>query len=468
MADVYRIHHVRPRFKNNVESVLLYMASEIVRIGSRPKDEFEIEIFNAIKRFPGNNNRVKKTIDNWRTEISSLFGLYVSDGEITRPGEMAKLLDKSEDLPMFFKYFLYNFQYPGGHLKPHETLKYIKAGIKFKPAKYILMTLLEGKKLVGELSSFGLSKAETTHLIFNSLAVTRDNRDPKKTAALIIQNRKNNKSYDERGDVIRYAGDILDYMVLADVLSEHYDGRFYIKPGNVQVISAFIDANFYFEPYEELYKNKNTISLADVKVTQNQWFEFVNNELYSDIFETDISTFFNIEPEDSNDFEEDQKLSNFINQMKGLMEGMSTKRIGDLGETISISHELNRLKALGRNNLLHLIKKIPEVFAVGYDISSYEGIGDLRRYIEVKTTISKKSLIKNSFHMTPSEWSAASSNRDIYYIYRLFLSVNEIKLFVIKDPVGKYKEDIITMIPRDGAHIEFTEASGVWEECLYD
>ena len=37
----FRLHHVRPRFKNDVESVLLFMANEISKIPSLPKEDFK-------------------------------------------------------------------------------------------------------------------------------------------------------------------------------------------------------------------------------------------------------------------------------------------------------------------------------------------------------------------------------------------------------------------------------------------
>lgn len=36
----FRIHHVRPRFKGDIENVLIYMAEEITRVGEQPTDEF--------------------------------------------------------------------------------------------------------------------------------------------------------------------------------------------------------------------------------------------------------------------------------------------------------------------------------------------------------------------------------------------------------------------------------------------
>lgn len=48
----FRIHHVRPRFKGDIENVLIYMAEEITRVGERPTDEFIKKINEAIYRYP--------------------------------------------------------------------------------------------------------------------------------------------------------------------------------------------------------------------------------------------------------------------------------------------------------------------------------------------------------------------------------------------------------------------------------
>ena len=72
----FRIHHVRPRFKGDIENVLIYMAEEINRIGECETAEFVQRINTAIYNYPGNAHRELKTINNWRTEISALFGCY--------------------------------------------------------------------------------------------------------------------------------------------------------------------------------------------------------------------------------------------------------------------------------------------------------------------------------------------------------------------------------------------------------
>ena len=70
---------------------------------------------------------------------------------------------------------------------------------------------------------------------------------------------------------------------------------------------------------------------------------------------------------------------------------LTTKDIGDIGENLVHGHECMRLKLGGREDLIHLIKRIPTQFAVGYDISSVE-LDERKRFIEVKTTISSKPL----------------------------------------------------------------------------
>ena len=99
--DLYfRIHHVRPRFKNDVENVLVYMATEISKMSAADKEEFADELNNAIYRYPGNSVKELKTINNWRTEISALFGFLEFDGNITKPGRRAIELAKKEDLSL--------------------------------------------------------------------------------------------------------------------------------------------------------------------------------------------------------------------------------------------------------------------------------------------------------------------------------------------------------------------------------
>jgi hypothetical protein len=64
--DLYfRIHHVRPRFKNDVENVLVYMATEISKMNEAHKEKFADLLNEAIRRYPGNAVKELKTINNF-------------------------------------------------------------------------------------------------------------------------------------------------------------------------------------------------------------------------------------------------------------------------------------------------------------------------------------------------------------------------------------------------------------------
>ena len=188
-AYQFDLHHVRPRFKNDVENVLFYIASVCKNIKTTDTIRYHEQIFNAIKMYPGNESSTRKTINNWRTEIAALFGFYIEDKSTrtTKTGTMSNILADSGDIVQFFKYFAYKFQYPGGHVKAKYVKELIDAGVRFKPAQYILKLLHEADAYLGK--PLGISKAEATHCIFNDLRVTRDNRDVREVIDLIIKNR---------------------------------------------------------------------------------------------------------------------------------------------------------------------------------------------------------------------------------------------------------------------------------------
>lgn len=466
-ADQYRrLHHIRPRFKNDVDGVILFVSCEISKLPKMPHVDFKESLNKVIKHYPGNSRVKEKTINNWRTEISSLFGLIESDAKDSWPSRMALMLDQKQDLISFFRYFLYYFQYPGGHLKPKETLSLLKEGINFKPAQHIINVLIEGGRLADNAASFGISKEEATHCIFNDLRSTKGSRSPKDTAELIIKNRNEGVTYDSSGDIIRYAGDILDYMVLADLLDEKANAKFYLKKINTEILLAYAKSANSFKPYQKMM-GVASITIQDVVETQIAWFNYVNNELKSEIFETNILDLISSDSEPTKSLkgghlqEVLKKLSSLVDTDK-----KPTRDIGNAGEAITIEHETRRLTNLGRTDVLHLIKKIPESFAIGYDIGSYEGVGALRRFIEVKTTISRRKVVTSSFHMTPSEWSSAETSGDKYFIYRLIINAGQIDMFIIRDPVRKYKDGIVKMVPRDGADIVYDENAGQWEKVL--
>jgi hypothetical protein len=459
----FRVHHVRPRFKNDVESVLLFMATEIARLNEMPHFEFKEALNTSIRLYPGNASKKQKTINNWRTEISALFGLIEYSKETSKPSTLAKLLSERQDLIEFFRYFLFHFQYPGGHLKPKETVELLKKGVKFKPAKFFLEVMMKGREIVGENLNFGITKAEATHLILNDLRVLRGESTPEEIVRLMLSNRKSNVDYDSRGDVIRYAGDILDYMQLADLVTLRQNNQYYPNTHNAEAIQAFIQDHSLFALYDGMYDDQN-LKVSDVNATQDAWFSYVNSNLKPEIFKADILSVIEEAATDAASVDQREFIQQIIHKIRTTV-GLRTKEIGDVGEALTVEHEKKRLTFANRSDLAHLVQRIPNHFAVGYDVSSRE-VDENHRYIEVKTTVSRGKLAANNFSMSPNEWSAAKSSRQIYFVYRIMISGADINLFVIQDPVGKERGGLLDMTPRNGADIRYTERAGHWEKLL--
>lgn len=464
----HRIHFVRPRFKGNIENVLLYMAKECCRIPQLPCEEYNARYFNAIRMFPGNIDMADKTLQNWRTEIPALFGFYTENKEdgYTKTSQMASFLYEQQDLPQFMRFFLYSFQFPGGHLKPQDLQAIIHHGIRFKPARTIIRVLLAGNEILASEQrekEMSISTEEATYCIFNDIRVTRGNTSCAQIAQTILQNRRNGVKYYNpedpkifslkgkartKGDVTRYAGDILDYMEIANLLEEH-NGYFSLKGNERQSIMQFAEDKTFFDGYENFY-NKECIENADLSKVEPYWFEYVNNSLRPDLFKSDVSNLLKYNEEI------DVVFHDRIQQMV-VSDDKTKKDIGNLGEAIICGHEKMRLKICGYERFVKLVQIVDSPsYHPGFDIDSYEADGtEDHRYIEVKTTISKKPVQMYGFRMSPNEWRVASTIKEHYCVYRLMLSEQSKVLYVLRDPVKLYKTDMIEAEPRDGMEITF-------------
>ncbi|GAA0378587.1 protein NO VEIN domain-containing protein [Bacillus horti] len=455
----FRIHHPRPRFKGDIENVLIYLASEITLIGRKKVNEFKSDLDFSIKKYPGNLTKKQKTIDNWRTEIDALFSFVVKEGDYLKPSNRAIELATNQDLVKFFKLFCYHFQYPGGFVKPHVNLMYIKEKINFRPASYILKMLSSAETEYGKRA--GITKSEATHCIFNDLRVSRDNRSCEETWELISSNRRKKVEYDWTGDVIRYAGDILDYLTQGNLLVKRPDGKYYINTVESLAIQRFINSTDFFDYYSYI-QNPYEVNLDEVKTIDQDWIKYFNTEREEGFFDTDILA---LVSESSNEY---NQLRNMFDIERVIEEGGmdTTGGIGSVGESLILNHEKIRIEHEGRSDLKHLIKLIPSTYAVGYDINSRE-VDETHKFIEVKTTKSSTEIDFMRFHLTPNEWSAAETHSDRYFVYRLLVTKGRIKLIILKDPVGEYKRGNLSATPRNGMDIIFNpEVTGIEKELL--
>ena len=359
---------------------------------------------------------------------------------------MASRLSENQYLDEFFNYFLFSFQYPGGHIKPQNISKQINHGVKFKPCQFILSLLIEGEKLTGK--PFSITSEELTQCAYYDLRVIRDGRNPQEVAKMIISNRNskieydhkyeqlksNNGNYPSKGDVYRYAGDILDYMVLANLLNDKGTGYYYYLNKEFETAIKFhLNNDVWFSGYDKFYGQDN-IDTSEVSKIENSWFDYVNSFDEIEEFSPQL------------DKKQQENISKLIEEYYYRLKGnrkVPTKIIGDYGESLILAHEYLRTKK--KSNRQHLINKIPTSLGVGYDIQSIE-LESKKRYIEVKTTKSKKSLVNNRFKLTPNEWDTAETVGENYFIYYLKVNEDNKNIFVIKNPVNEYNKELLKLI----------------------
>ena len=110
----YRCTIIRGKSQKEMDDLLPAYALVIDEICPCTHEDFEESFNNAFKRFLPESERIKKTLDNHRTEISGkLFGMYyfAEDGMVYESERTAKFL-VDNDQPAFFKDICYKMQFP--------------------------------------------------------------------------------------------------------------------------------------------------------------------------------------------------------------------------------------------------------------------------------------------------------------------------------------------------------------------
>jgi hypothetical protein len=463
-----------------VEDVLIYMAREIVRVGETTANDFAKQLNQSIWYFPGNAYLKKKTVDNWRTEISALFGLISKNSDTVSASKLAQNLADNLDLISFFRTYLAKFQYPGGHVRADFAAECIEHGVRFKPAAFLIKVLLSGQAQ-SDSGKFWIDKMEATALIWNDLRVTSGELRPEDVAQSVIRHRLDRTAFDGAGDVTRYAGDLLDYMVLAEILNLHPNGRYTLLPGLQDAANMILSNESFFVPYEHLY-SLDEVDSSLLSGLEQLWFNYAGNEIENMVLDTDPLSLLQAysQNSDSSPGEAPEHLGGSRTSSGGLdaemlqflrdklIQGQKvrTKDTGDAGEFIVLKHEFNRLNSIGAHEQAKKVKKIPDHLGVGFDIKSFLDASEAQKLIEVKTSLSHGRLRVSQFHLTKNEWRAAEVSGEHYYVYRILISSSSVSCFVIQDPVEKYKSHVVKMVIGDGADIQYTNAAGSWEQLM--
>lgn len=455
------LHFPRSRFSRDLEDKLLILASKIAEIGTAPKDEFAEKV-DILLRSIGDADATPKTIANQRTEMISLFGLAeYRDGDVICGSRTLSLI-KNQDVPRFFKSLCKKFQYPGGFVKPNFTKEYVKAGVKFKPARYITMMLRSGKEATG--NAVALSPREVAHLVFNDKRVTVGGEAPSTRMRMILEFRQKGVTCDATSDVIRYARDFLNYMVQANLLAE-FKGSYFLNEREKEAIDSIEKDGTFFDEYTKSLKPDGEIDNEVFKQAEADWQSWFTNidEEEESVLNTPIESFaketLQIETDDNqtHSVTVGYELPPEIQRLKEALEakresgvpGGSLKDIGDEGEAIVYEMEKKRVSN-ERPDMLALVRIVSNDVSLGFDIQSVLMSGT-KKYIEVKTTkrnyTPQNFLATSYFDISSNEWLTARQHNDSYYIYRVIIAKEEYSIFVIQNPVKRHEEGKLRIEP---------------------
>lgn len=457
-AYFFRLHFERSRFKRRLEDMLLILATEITNIGILDKNQFG-QLLDKIIIETAPNPIIDKTVRNQRTEMIRLFGLVKYIDNLAIPGNRLTLLAQTQDTPRFFKSFCSRFQFPGGFLKPDKVSEMVVAGIKFKPAQYILRMFKIANSKHGQ---FALNAAEVTHFIFNDKRVTVHDEAPKIILDRIIRAREKKLTLDKTSDVIRYARDFLNYMVEANLLNE-FKGMYALNQGENNAIRSIISDKNFFNKYETIIDSNGLWNVEDYKKVDSEWTEWFADGFEDEALRTPASA---LVKDDLNFPDQWKKIKEVLERKDPVIRGNALKELGDEGEKIAYEFEKKSVEEI-RPDLKHMVKLVSNTVGLGYDLLSvWPNEGRRKKYIEVKTTKKNhESNVMLPFIISINEWSVADQHGDDFFIYRVIITKEGFSIFAIQNPAKAVKDGKLIIEPI-GYKIIYTSNSGVYLKSL--
>jgi len=464
------LHFPRSRFSREFEDRLVLFANKIVELGTTNKNTFATTIDNYFATI-NSEPLQEKTLANQRTEMIRLFGLAKYVGDYVIPGNRTVLLVKNQDIPRFFKSVCNRFQYPNGINKNHDTLNYLQAGIRFKPAQYVIKLLREGQKLTGK--TYAITAKEIAYFVFNDLRVTANNENVFDRIQLIENKRREGTFCASENDVVRYSRDFLNYMVFANLMIKT-DKYFFLNENEKESLDFIENDNRFFDNFKNVYSVDGAYDKELYKIVDEQWLDYFSDaeqfnenalNTYIEAFEkstVQITTENNEIETVTTGFELPTTLKEIVKKgIEERAEKRNLKDIGDEGEMIVYSIEKKEVGKT-RPDLLALVRIVSNDTSLGFDIQSIFDDGT-KKYIEVKTT--KRNYTPTDFNSTAffsisyNEWQTAKQQKDCYFIFRVIIAKEKLSIYVIQNPYEQCENGKIKLYPIE-YRLVYNENSG--------
>lgn len=444
----YRCTIIRGKSQKEMDDLLPAYAKVIDEVCPCEIDSFESNFNNAFMRFLPESQRIKKTLDNHRTEISGkLFGMYykADDGIVYESERTHKLLEDN-DQPAFFKDICYKMQFPNGMDKPQTLQKRIEKKICVRPNSFVLKLLQ-----IANTAKEQITVKEIGYYVLNSLDVLQGKADPYEVLEQIVKDHKAGiireiRAYDDNGKpkassyTMQHVREQLNYLELANLI-RIYDGIVFLNLKEQTTIDLFTEA-WNKTPEFDMY----SVDLSTVEARKD--FQFEWDEYFGTL--SDLADKFGTSAEALTSDKPEEPKGEKKAPGKNLVE------FGDEGEALAYVYERQRVAAYN-SRLTNKVIAFGKTKGVGYDIQSIMAVpgdeGEFYKYIEVKSTKRttcpdpNSSLWVDTLNITRNEWVAALQHKEYYSIYRVYFTREGIHMFMLDNIAKKKAENLINVTP---------------------
>lgn len=450
----YRCTIIRGKSKKEMDDLLPAYAMVIDEICPCSAAEFDTKFNNAFQRFLPESDRIKKTLDNHRTEISGkLFGMYykTADGVVYESQRTMKYLEDN-DQPAFFKDICYKMQFPNGMDSSHTLQERVSEEINVRPNAFVLR-LLQLAKTANE----SITVKDIGYYVLNSLDVLQGKANPYEVLEVIVNDHKAGvqreiQAFDENGKpkassfTMQHIREQLNYLELANLIRITDDKRVLLNPKEEETINLFT-REFDKAPEFDVY-SYNLEILEVRKEFQFDWDSYYARlSAHASKFSTNPESLVFVENEGENEKSENKKIKK---------QGSNLTEFGDEGEALIFEYEKKRVFAFNAR-LANKVLSLGKTKGIGYDIQSVIAEpgdeAEFVKYIEVKSTKRltcpdiNDTLWMDTLNVTRNEYVAAHQHRGYYCIYRVFFTRDGISVFVINDVADKIKDGRIQATP---------------------
>lgn len=450
----YRCTIIRGKSKKEMDDLLPAYAMVIDEVCPCSTEEFDVRFNNAFQRFLPESDRIKKTLDNHRTEISGkLFGMYyrANDGMVYESQRTMKYLEDN-DQPAFFKDVCFKMQFPNGMDSSHTLQERVSEEINVRPNAFVLK-LLQLAKIAKE----SITVKEIGYYVLNALDVLQGKANPYEVLEVIANDHRNGiqreiKAYDEKGRpkassfTMQHIREQLNYLELANLIRITDDKRVLLNPNEEETINLFTK-EFDKAPDFNVY----SYNLETVEVRKE--FQYDWDSYYARL--SAYASFFSTNP-DALVFNEKADEQESSAEKKSKKQGINLTEFGDEGEALVFEYEKERVSTFNFR-LANKVLSLGKTKGIGYDIQSVIAEpgdeAEFVKYIEVKSTKRltcpdvTDSLWMDTLNVTRNEYVAAHQHRGYYCIYRVFFTRDGVSIFVINDVADKIKDGRIQATP---------------------